>query len=342
MSAAIPDPAARRPADFGLDAPDDAAFASTLPQIADYLLANFPGLRGLGQHRPHFDPARDRTTDPIEHTLEVLAALDTAGLDAPDARILRAATIFHDVGKLLDPFNVRHATDSAIICAPYLPDFDLDPAARADAIAIVAGHDVLGRVCQGRITVDEALELLVTPRLAALTGRLSRADVGSIRGLTRVLPSIEAADTAVQALFVARRYSLRFAPPAPTEGVAALLDRLVPRSKLWLETGGAIALSDPPVALLEAVARHGSLARAAEALNIPYRTARHKLREIERHLGLALLVGQSGGSAGGGSDLTPEARELIARWRAFSLGLDAIAAARFRATFAPLPDGEAP
>lgn len=334
MSTVAPDPDDRQPPTFTLDTPDDAAFAAQLPAIGDYLCANFPGLRGLTQHRPHFHPDLGRTTDPIEHTLEVLAALDTSGLDLADTRLLRAATVFHDIGKLLDPFNVRHATDSALMAAPYLPDFPLPPEEQADALAIVRNHDVLGRVCQGRLTADEALDLLGTPRRADLTARLTRADVGSIRGLARVLPSIVAAAAAVQALFTARRYSQRFDLPGErSDAVAAILPRLTPRAKLWLTIGDDLALSEWRVALLEAVDRTGSLARAAEQLHIPYRTARYKLREIERHLGLSLLAGQSGGADGGGSALTPEARELIARWRAFSNGLDPIVAERFRATF---------
>jgi len=331
---AVPDPADRQPPAFALDAPDDAAFAAQLPAIGTYLRANFPGLRGLTQHRPHFHPELGRTTDPIEHTLEVLTALDTRDLDPADAHLLRAATIFHDIGKLLDPFNVRHATDSAIMAVPYLPDFALTPAEQADALAIIRNHDVLGRVCQGRLTADEALDLLGTPRRADLTARLTRADVGSIRGLARVLPSIVAAEAAIQALFTARRYSQRFDLPGErSDAVAAILPRLTPRAKLWLEIGDDLALSEWRVALLEAVAFTGSLARAAERLDIPYRTARYKIREIERHLGLTLLEGQSGGADGGGSALTREARELIARWRAFSNGLDPIVAERFRATF---------
>ncbi len=108
---------------------------------------------------------------------------------------------------------------------------------------------------------------------------------------------------------------------------------LEPRAKLWLERDGRIALSEWRVALLEAVEATGSLARAAEQLDVPYRTAIYKLREIERNLGVRLLTTQSGGAEGGGSRLTPEAREYIRRWRAFSADLDAWVAARFRAAF---------
>ena len=108
---------------------------------------------------------------------------------------------------------------------------------------------------------------------------------------------------------------------------------LEPRAKLWLERDGRIALSEWRVALLEAVEATGSLARAAEQLDVPYRTATYKLREIERNLGVRLLATQSGGAEGGRSRLTPEAREYIRRWRAFSADLDAWVAARFRAAF---------
>lgn len=123
-----------------------------------------------------------------------------------------------------------------------------------------------------------------------------------------------------------------------TERDAAGVPSLTPRAKLWLEVEGRIGLSEWRVALLEAVEETGSLARAAERLAIPYRTAAYKLREIEDHLGVRLLTGQSGGAAGGGSRLTPAARDLIQRWRHFSAGLDDWVAARFAEAFG----GEAP
>jgi hypothetical protein len=201
---ALPDPALRQPPTFALDAATDAEFAAELPAIEAYLIANFPSLRGLRQHRPHFDPERERTTDPIEHTLEVIAALDTHDLPPRDVVILRAATIFHDVGKLLDPLNVRHAIESAMICPPYLADFQLDAAGRADAVAIVRDHDVLGRIAQSRLTASEGADIFRTRRLAVLTERLTVTDISSIRGLGHVLPNIAAAWEAVLAEFDTR------------------------------------------------------------------------------------------------------------------------------------------
>jgi hypothetical protein len=56
-------------------------------------------------------------------------------------------------------------------------------------------------------------------------------------------------------------------------------EALCPRSKVWLERGGQVVLSDWRVELLEAIDATGSLARAAERLDVPYRTAWYKLKE---------------------------------------------------------------
>ncbi|GAC1355994.1 MAG: hypothetical protein NVSMB42_14610 [Herpetosiphon sp.] len=108
---------------------------------------------------------------------------------------------------------------------------------------------------------------------------------------------------------------------------------LAPHAKLWIETDGRLALSEWRVALLEAVEATGSLAAAAERLAVPYRTAAYKIREIETNLGVRLLAGQSGGTTGGGSRLTPAGQDYIRRWRAFSAELDAWVAHRFAAAF---------
>ena len=308
--------------------------AARAPQIEAYCSPTSPACAACGSTGPHFDPARERTTDPIEHTLEVLAALDTQGTwTSRTPRILRAATIFHDIGKLLEPAE-RAPRDrlGGRSARPTSPTSASTRTACDDVVAIVRDHDVLGRVCQGRLTVDEAMDIFGTSRRAELTGRLTRADVGSIRGLSRVVSSIEGAYAAVLALFTARQYSQRYTPPQPTAGVAAILGRLAPRARIWIEIDGTIGLSQWHVALLEAVEATGSLARAAEKLETPIDTARRRLRAIEGHLGLRLLTRQRGAES---SPLTPEARELLARWRFFSAGLNEWAESRFGKTFTP-------
>lgn len=330
-SAVAPDrpqtPAGRTPPDFGLTAADDATFAARAPQIEAYLLANFPGLRGLRQHRPHFDPARDRTTDPIEHTLEMIALLNTSNLDEADAALLRAAAVFHDIGKLLDPFNIYHAVDSAIICAPYLPDFGLDPAACADVLAVIRNHDVLGRLARYWLTAQDAANLLGTRRLALLTERLTVADISSIRGLGSVLTTIASSYAAVVRVFDLREADVR-PPSTPPAAGPTVRWPVEPQAELWLGRDGQAGISAWHIALLEAIAKSGSVAAGAEQQAIPAATARRRLRAAERALGVTLIIGK-----GRGSILTPEAHDLIRRWHLFSAGIDTWIREHFRSAF---------
>ncbi|MFC7082228.1 TOBE domain-containing protein [Halorussus caseinilyticus] len=65
--------------------------------------------------------------------------------------------------------------------------------------------------------------------------------------------------------------------------------------------------------LLRAVDEAGSLNRAADALGRSYSRAHQRLTALEDALG-PLVVRQRGGSGGGGSELTDEARDLLARF----------------------------
>lgn len=117
------------------------------------------------------------------------------------------------------------------------------------------------------------------------------------------------------------------------ESYVATTNRVEARAKIWFERDGKLVLSDWRVELLTAVDETGSLTRAAERLDVPYRTAWSKLKEIEEQLGIRLLETQSGGAGGGGSLLTPEARELIARFRRVRDGVAELVRERFEAEF---------
>ncbi|WP_115865602.1 TOBE domain-containing protein [Halorussus litoreus] len=65
--------------------------------------------------------------------------------------------------------------------------------------------------------------------------------------------------------------------------------------------------------LLRTIDAEGSLNRAADALGRSYSRALERLTELEDAVG-PLVVRQRGGSGGGGSELTDEARDLLARF----------------------------
>ena len=123
---------------------------------------------------------------------------------------------------------------------------------------------------------------------------------------------------------------------APTEGAAKGLPRLPDlqvRSKLWIEVDGEAVLGDWRAAILEGIERTGSLAKAAMEMNVPYRTAWQRLKESEKRIGIQLIDTQSGGSEGGGSTLTPAAKELLRRYAEFSGGIEELVNQRFHDAF---------
>lgn len=109
-------------------------------------------------------------------------------------------------------------------------------------------------------------------------------------------------------------------------------------TKVWLERGGELVLSEWRLELLHAVEETGSLTRAAERLDVPYRTAWYKLKASEDALGVRLLITHSGGAEGGHSELTPVARELLARFQRVTDGVAEYVEARFRAEFGDMLD----
>jgi molybdate transport system regulatory protein len=114
----------------------------------------------------------------------------------------------------------------------------------------------------------------------------------------------------------------------------AARDQVEPRFKIWCERDGELVLSGWRLDLLAAIGETGSLSRAAERLDVPYRTAWHKIKVVEEKLGIRLLETQSGGSGGGGSVLTPEAHELIRRFRRVRQGVSELVTKRFESEFA--------
>ncbi len=63
--------------------------------------------------------------------------------------------------------------------------------------------------------------------------------------------------------------------------------------------------------LLNAIRESGSLSSAADEMNMSYRKAWGKIREIEEKLGFNLVEKHRGGAEGGHTNLTTEGNELM-------------------------------
>ncbi len=113
----------------------------------------------------------------------------------------------------------------------------------------------------------------------------------------------------------------------------ALLRKLRPRTKVWLEFKGIPVFGDGKAELLAAIKVRGSISGAAKAVGMSYRAVWGRLRKMEERLGVRLVARHAGGKAGGGSALTPAGEELLERYREFRDGLNELVDARFKQVF---------
>ncbi len=94
--------------------------------------------------------------------------------------------------------------------------------------------------------------------------------------------------------------------------------RLAPRLKVWLLCDNLFLMGPNYLRFLRAVDEYGTIRDAGKAVGWSYRTCLNRVRRMERALGRPVLLTARGGSAHGGSRLSPEARRLVVgfeRWQ---------------------------
>ncbi len=94
------------------------------------------------------------------------------------------------------------------------------------------------------------------------------------------------------------------------------------RMKVWIEgETGEPLFGEGQIYILEAIEKEGSINAAAKAMGMGYRSMWGRLKKIEQRIGTPLLVRRKGGLSGGESVLTPEAKEMIRKFRQLQLSL---------------------
>ncbi len=95
---------------------------------------------------------------------------------------------------------------------------------------------------------------------------------------------------------------------------------------LALRSGGRSPVGRDRIALLEAVASHGSITRAAQAVGLSYKAAWDAINAVNNLLPRPAVAAQTGGRQGGGATVTEDGRALIAAFHMLEDRLARVAA----------------
>lgn len=100
------------------------------------------------------------------------------------------------------------------------------------------------------------------------------------------------------------------------------------RLNIRLDLAGGCSVGPGKVALLEGIAREGSLSEAARSLGMSYRRAWMLLDDLNKSFAESVATTAAGGSHGGGAVLTQFGADLIGQYRGFERDAERLAQRR--------------
>jgi molybdate transport system regulatory protein len=98
------------------------------------------------------------------------------------------------------------------------------------------------------------------------------------------------------------------------------------RLNIRIDLASGLRIGPGKIAVLEEIARSGSISAAGRALRMSYRRTWELVEDLNTGLGTPVVETAAGGSGGGGTLLTPAGKAVIERYRAIEL--DTAVAAR--------------
>ncbi len=97
------------------------------------------------------------------------------------------------------------------------------------------------------------------------------------------------------------------------------------RLSIRIDLAGGARIGPGKIALLEEIARSGSISAAGRAMKMSYRRAWELVEDLNRNLGEPVVETAAGGSGGGGTRLTPGGERLVQQYRAMERAATATA-----------------
>src|ERR1700742_210891 len=91
------------------------------------------------------------------------------------------------------------------------------------------------------------------------------------------------------------------------------------RLSIRLDLASGARIGPGKVAVLEEIARSGSISAAGRALHMSYRRTWELVEDLNRSLGTPVVETAAGGSGGGGAVLTRAGKAVVERYRAIEM-----------------------
>jgi molybdate transport system regulatory protein len=91
------------------------------------------------------------------------------------------------------------------------------------------------------------------------------------------------------------------------------------RLSIRLDLASGARIGPGKVAVLEEIARSGSISAAGRALRMSYRRTWELVEDLNRSLGTQVVETAAGGSGGGGAVLTRAGKAIVERYRAIEM-----------------------
>lgn len=114
-----------------------------------------------------------------------------------------------------------------------------------------------------------------------------------------------------------------------------MVKKLTIKSKIWIADEEAkVVFGLGRLRILDAIERHGSIHAAASELRMSYRAVWCRIKATESRLGKALVTSRTGGTGGGGSELTPYAKSVLEHFRELQKEINQAADDLFQSHFA--------
>lgn len=96
------------------------------------------------------------------------------------------------------------------------------------------------------------------------------------------------------------------------------------RVRCWIELDGKKFFGPGPVELLQRVGKTGSIAKAAKAMGMSYKKAWKMVDKLNAKGQKPYVLSRKGGEKGGGAELTPSAKKVLAAYDKLSKQLDTL------------------